>query len=566
MSNASDTFTRTENPLASGWSTLTGFTALKADGANALGGTVNSENWSIWTNTPFGPDQFSEVVMNTVPSVSGVGGGPSARGSTSQGNGYLLYIDIADIRVYKTVNGSFTLLGAIVSLTPTSGHRYRLTGTGSATVTLDGYDNDTLVISRSDASSPHTSGQPGIHTYSNSGNPSWSSWKSDQSAPFLQAEGATVANTTGSLSPTIPTHQADDIIVVAAVFWGPNTAGDAAQIPTPTNYTLLGVQVGQPAAANRDGWSALFWRRVTGAGTTVTLTRGASWDTGNDTCFGARAYVIRGCRTTGDPFEDSQNTGPHTTANQAFAALTVLNTSRLAVQFGNSMDNAAFAMTSSGWATGTEDNSGTGTDCSFQTARKGEISTNTSADTATVSAPAQGAYAFHGVVFIPPAFILGADGSASGTGTVASVSSAIAGVVGGAVGVAVALAVAASLVLGTASATGAATVFGVGASLFTAVGSSDGLASVTGFSQIIFPTVGSSAGTATVDGISAAIASVVGSSEGTATVLGSSTMLITSVFSSDGTAVVLGVGEAVQAFSRGGVSVSVHFMRAGRVR
>src|SRR5262245_38024280 len=113
-------------------------------------------------------------------------------------------------------------------------------------------------------------------------------------APTLQAQGATNAVTTGANAPTIPTHQADDIIIVHAVFWGPNTSGDAAQIPTPSNYNLLGSQIGQPGGT-RDGWSALFWRRVAASGTTVSVARGASWDTGTDTCFGARAYVIRGC-------------------------------------------------------------------------------------------------------------------------------------------------------------------------------------------------------------------------------------------------------------------------------
>lgn len=223
--------------------------------------------------------------------------------------------------------------------------------------------------------------------------------------PILQAEGATVAVTTGAPSVVIPTHQADDIIIISAVFWGPATSGDAAQIPTPTGsitYALIGSQTGQPAAANRDGWSALFWGRADSAGETVTLTAGASWDTGTDTCYGARAYVIRGCVTTGNPFEFQAAAGPYTTANQAFAALTVSGSERLAVHFGISMDNAAFAMTSSGWTDGTEDDDSTGTDCAFQTVRKSNINTNTAADASTVAAPQQAAYFFYGVVFRPP--------------------------------------------------------------------------------------------------------------------------------------------------------------------
>lgn len=220
-------------------------------------------------------------------------------------------------------------------------------------------------------------------------------------APNFQAEGATVAVQIGAPSITIPTHQANDILVVAAIYWGPTTAGDAAQIPTPSGWTLLGSQVGQPAGT-RDGWLAWFWKRATSASETVTLTTGASWDSGADTCYGARAYVIRGCITTGDPWDAASTAGPHTAANQAFPAVTVSGSERMVVIFGNVTDNLAFAMTSSGWTTGTEDNDPAGTDCSFQTARKDNISSSTAADTATVTAPAQGAYAFMGVSFKPP--------------------------------------------------------------------------------------------------------------------------------------------------------------------
>lgn len=220
-------------------------------------------------------------------------------------------------------------------------------------------------------------------------------------APVLQAQGATLANTTGTLSPVIPTHQADDILILTVVYWGPNTALDAAQVPTPSGWTLVGTQIGQPAAADRDGWAATFWLRATGSGTTVTVSRGTLWDDGTDTNFGARVYVVRGCDPIGDPWDAQAQSGPHTTANQAFPAVTVSGSERMVVQFGRSMDNAAFAMTSSGWTTGTEDNDPAGTDCAFQTARKDNIASSTAADTATCSAPAQGAYSFSGISFKP---------------------------------------------------------------------------------------------------------------------------------------------------------------------
>ena len=221
-------------------------------------------------------------------------------------------------------------------------------------------------------------------------------------APNLQAQGTIATGvTTGVPTITIPTHQADDILIVHLMAWVPNTTTpDAAQIPTPSTWTLLGVQVGQPAASPRDGWSAVFWKRATGAGTTVTPTRGSGWDTGTDTCYGGRAYVIRGCKNTGDPFETSSNSGPHTAANQSFAAVTVSGTQRLVTHFGIASDNLAFSMASTGWTTGTEENNNGGTDSAAQTARKDNQSASTSADAATVTAPT-GFYAFHGVSFLP---------------------------------------------------------------------------------------------------------------------------------------------------------------------
>src|SRR5262245_8846842 len=181
--------------------------------------------------------------------------------------------------------------------------------------------------------------------------------------------------------------------------WVPNTTTpDAAQIPTPSGWTLIGTQVGQPAASPRDGWIAHFWRRATAAGTTVTLTRGTGWDTGTDTCMNARAYVIRGCITTGDPWDAATTSGPHTAANQAFPAVTVSGSVRMVLVFGGASDNLALSMAATGWTTGTEANDTGGTDSAFQTARKDNVAASTSADTATVTAPT-GFYAFLGVSF-----------------------------------------------------------------------------------------------------------------------------------------------------------------------
>src|SRR4030067_132886 len=139
--------------------------------------------------------------------------------------------------------------------------------------------------------------------------------------PIVQAEGLTSANTAGSNSPPIPTHQADDILVLSVTYWGPNSAApgtDVDDVPTPSGWALLGSQVKYPASPNSDGVHANFWLRAAGSGTTVTVTRGAHWDTLADTCFGARVYVIRGCTPTGTPYDAVGQSAAYTAANGNF--------------------------------------------------------------------------------------------------------------------------------------------------------------------------------------------------------------------------------------------------------
>ena len=228
-------------------------------------------------------------------------------------------------------------------------------------------------------------------------------------APTLFAEGATATGvTTGVPSVTIPTHQADDILIVTAVFFT-SSGTNQADVPTPTGWTLMVQQftIDHLSAFSDSGAIAIFYRRATGAGTTVTLTRGSGWDTGTDTVFNARAYVVRGCINTGTPWDaigcaPSVSGVAYKSADQNIPNVTVSGSERTVIIFGISSDNAAFAMTSSGWTAGTEDNDAGGLDSSFQTIRKENVSSSTTAQAATVSAPAQGGYGYFGVSFKPP--------------------------------------------------------------------------------------------------------------------------------------------------------------------
>jgi len=231
-------------------------------------------------------------------------------------------------------------------------------------------------------------------------------------APTYQAEGALAAvAVTGPVSPTIPTHQADDILLLSVVVWAPDTVPSVDTIPTPSGWTLLGSQVQQPAGT-ADGWMGLFWKRATDGTTTVSPAAGANWDLGiGSGVHAARVDVIRGCITTGTPFDTVTQTGPHTTANQATPTLTVLGTERLGICMGLEQDNLTFitstVFTADGWTGGTATTTAIGSDAQMKRHYIDGVSANKGPYTPSTTAPAvsttQTAYAIWMFAAVPPA-------------------------------------------------------------------------------------------------------------------------------------------------------------------
>lgn len=222
-------------------------------------------------------------------------------------------------------------------------------------------------------------------------------------APTLQAQGTQAISINAAIAVQLPAHQAGDILVLHLQFWGPNTAGDAAAIPVPTGWASSDGGLGQPAAANRDGWFRLFYLLATSSSmSSPSCSRGASWDTGTDTAFAGRAYVIRGAAPFILAADDYKVGGPRTAANGAFPAVTVSGTERLVIQFASMMNGTdGLGTAPAGWTAGTVDNDTTGTGARFQTFRKDNVSSSTSADASNAAAASVGAYAFFGISFSP---------------------------------------------------------------------------------------------------------------------------------------------------------------------
>lgn len=153
--------------------------------------------------------------------------------------------------------------------------------------------------------------------------------------PTVQAQGTLAAVTTGTLTVTLPTHVAGDILLCAVGYWAPNTVGSVGVINAPSGWTKL-AEIGDiegGGSFDTGGSLALFWRRATASGTAnpvfarpVIDPGGGATDSGTDTLFHGRAYIVRGTRLTGDPYsvlEVSNFGGAYAGTNGATPAFSV---------------------------------------------------------------------------------------------------------------------------------------------------------------------------------------------------------------------------------------------------
>lgn len=247
-------------------------------------------------------------------------------------------------------------------------------------------------------------------------------------APTLQAEGSDVCATSGTPGLTLPAHAADDILIMGSFFWGPSPGTVPDDIPTPGNPSggawapVLGSQIGITDGTNVRGKGQLFWLRCASSTEGRSFTRGANWDTGTDTAWYVRAWTIRGCITSGNPWDEVDPAGPFRTANQNFDALTVAGAERLAIHFGLRSNAEAGFMGAApgGWTAGASDNNTTGTDGSSRTYRQDNVSADTSAAAPTQSASSVGGYFYAGISFKPPASAVTFAAAVAGLGAVSA--------------------------------------------------------------------------------------------------------------------------------------------------
>jgi hypothetical protein len=157
-----DVFDRTETPLSkSGEWTMT-MNSVNANGTVAIGVTASSENFARFNTPAFAANQLARIVLTSI-----LDSGVVVR-MDANANGYVAdRSGTGSITLYKVTNngGTFTTMGAVFETTINTGDILTLKATGTSTTTLEIFLNGSSLGTRTDSSTPHTSGQPGIHLY-----------------------------------------------------------------------------------------------------------------------------------------------------------------------------------------------------------------------------------------------------------------------------------------------------------------------------------------------------------------------------------------------------------------
>lgn len=172
-------------------------------------------------------------------------------------------------------------------------------------------------------------------------------------APAFRAAGSIASDLTGaaSVTVTLPTHQAGDILIVSAL----NDGGDTMSIATSGWAEITSI-----AATDDAAW---FWKRATSSSETNPVVESASTD-----CF-AIAYSFSGCVASGTPFEDATTNNKFDSPddNPDTSLITTTGPDRLVVSFLNINDNPAWSNSPppSGWTLNDDQNTSSGTDAGF---------------------------------------------------------------------------------------------------------------------------------------------------------------------------------------------------------
>ena len=159
---AFDNFNRSDGPLGSNWTTVTGLAAPAIVSNQATVGTNNTDNAAYYNAVSPTSNQYAYAVWTS----SSGDGGVAARMQSAAATFYLCHIYANFyLNIYEVTEGSF-VSRANTTLTISSGDIIRIECTGTNPTSISFKVNGTERLSYSDTS-PIENGKPGIHCYDN---------------------------------------------------------------------------------------------------------------------------------------------------------------------------------------------------------------------------------------------------------------------------------------------------------------------------------------------------------------------------------------------------------------
>jgi hypothetical protein len=165
-----DDFMRADaNPLSGNWHIDSVVAPLEIVSMLCTPSTTAAVNLEYNTGAVFPTNQKSAITthLNTGTSYSG----PGVR-LDGAGNGYIILagnITDANIYIYKITTGTPVQLGSAIPYTWMVDDKLEMDASGTSTTTLTLYINGVMNTTRTDSSSPWTSGNPGVVAYGTTG-------------------------------------------------------------------------------------------------------------------------------------------------------------------------------------------------------------------------------------------------------------------------------------------------------------------------------------------------------------------------------------------------------------
>lgn len=249
-------------------------------------------------------------------------------------------------QTFKAPGTAYTHIGTAIWNGPTSS----TTPTGSTVVTT-GASALAVTFGLVDTANAYASGLPPA---------SWTTVSNDSSENFsvptvaAVSSAIAIAQTGTTLNVTLPSHQADDILVVVAA----QTISSGTLTCGTSGWAKLD---GTANAALSTGY---FWKRATSASETTPTITTTNTASGTDSLY-AVAFVIRGCITTGNPYDEFHKSTMALTASPTTTSTTTAGFDRLLFAAFAVNDNNTFNTVPTDWSEHLDINTITGSDVQF---------------------------------------------------------------------------------------------------------------------------------------------------------------------------------------------------------